>query len=53
MDRARQAGHKHMVLDTLESLAGANQLYSSMGFKRRSSYYHNPLPGVVYWQADL
>lgn len=50
---AVQRGKKHMLLDTLEKVSEANALYKALGFKQREAYYHNPLPGVVYWQLDL
>lgn len=50
---ARQRGYSHMVLDTLDTLTAANKLYEGLGFVQRGSYYHNPLPGVVFWQLQL
>lgn len=40
-------------IDTLAQLYEAMALYRSLGFKKRDPYYHNPLPGVVYWELDL
>lgn len=51
---ARQCGcYSHMVLDTLDTLTAANKLYTGLGFVQRAAYYHNPLPGVVYWELEL
>lgn len=50
---ARQAGHRRMVLDTLDRLVPAIRLYDSMGFRSIAPYYDNPLPGVVYMGRDL
>lgn len=50
---AAEAGHARVVLDTLERLAAANRLYQQLGFSRAGAYYHNPLPGVVYWSLEL
>jgi len=49
----REMGYRSIVLDTLERLAAANRIYETTGFRRRSAYYHNPLPNVVYWELDL
>lgn len=46
-------GYSTMVLDTLDRLKAAMQLYESLGFVRTEPYYDNPLPGVVYWKLDL
>ena len=50
---ARMRGYTTMLLDTLTHLKEAIALYQSLGFKKRESYYHNPLPGVIYWELDL
>jgi ribosomal protein S18 acetylase RimI-like enzyme len=50
---AQEAGYTRMLLDTLDTLTAANRLYEDLGFVRRDAYYHNPLPGVVYWTKDL
>jgi ribosomal protein S18 acetylase RimI-like enzyme len=53
IDVAVDRGYSVMVLDTLDHLNGAMRLYRSLGFKERKPYYHNPLPGVTYWELDL
>ncbi|OPL18627.1 MAG: hypothetical protein AVO35_04655 [Candidatus Aegiribacteria sp. MLS_C] len=53
VNEARAAGYATMVLDTLDRLHGAMNLYESMGFRRTGPYYINPLDGVVYWRMDL
>ena len=50
---AIKLGYSTMLLDTLTPLKEAMALYQSLGFKKREPYYHNPLPGVVYWELDL
>lgn len=50
---AQQSGYSTMVLDTLQTLTAANQLYSGLGFVQRAAYYHNPLADVVYWELPL
>jgi putative acetyltransferase len=46
-------GYSTMVLDTLNRLEAAIQLYKSLGFVQTGPYYDNPLPDVVYWKLDL
>jgi GNAT superfamily N-acetyltransferase len=46
-------GYSTMVLDTLNRLEAAIQLYESLGFVRTEPYYDNPMPDVVYWKLDL
>lgn len=50
---AQDAGYARIVLDTLDTLTAANRIYEGLGFVRRDAYYHNPLPGIVYWEKDL
>jgi putative acetyltransferase len=53
VDQAIRLGYSMMLLDTLDRLEKAMKLYESLGFVRTEPYYHNPLPGVVYWKLDL
>lgn len=53
VDAARQLGYTLMKLDTLQRLQPAIRLYEQLGFETTTSYYHNPLPGVVYMQKAL
>ena len=53
VEAARQMGYQRMVLDTLERLTSANQLYKSLGFQRCSTYNGNPLPDACFWEMML
>ena len=50
---ARELGYSVMKLDTLERLDRAMHLYETLGFRRTTPYYQNPLTGVVYWELRL
>lgn len=53
MLEAKQLGYAKMRLDTLATMTAALELYRGIGFKDIEAYYHNPLEGVVYLEADL
>ncbi len=53
MDRAAEAGHSVMLLDTLDEMESARGLYASLGFVEVAPYYYNPLPGAHYLKAVL
>ena len=50
---AEAKGYAAMRLDTLAQLAEAIQLYERLGFRKIAPYYHNPLPGVSFWELNL
>lgn len=50
---ARSAGYAAVVLDTLNTMTPAMNLYRSLGYAETAPYYHNPLPGSVYFRKDL
>jgi len=53
MEKAKEMGYKKMRLDTLARLGPAIELYKQFGFRETAPYYKNPLPDVVYMEADL
>ena len=53
MDRATQAGHSCMLLDTLDDMESARELYASLGFEEIPPYYFNPIPGAHYLKVEL
>lgn len=50
---ARAIGYRHMYLDTLPVMAGAQRLYESLGFKDIPPYRHNPIAGTRFLGLDL
>lgn len=53
VDDARRAGYSAMLLDTLDDMEAARELYASLGFEEIPPYYWNPVPGAHYLKADL
>jgi putative acetyltransferase len=54
VEKAAQAkGYTTMVLDTLERLTAAVKLYQQLGYGPTQAYYHNPLPGVLYFEKGI
>jgi ribosomal protein S18 acetylase RimI-like enzyme len=53
VEEARGIGYQAMRLDTLASMRAALALYESLGFRRISPYYANPLPEVVYLELSM
>ena len=50
---ARAIGYRHMYLDTLPQMAGAQRLYERLGFKDIPAYQHNPIEGTRFLGLDL
>ena len=42
-----------MLLDTLDDMEAARELYASLGFVETAPYYFSPIPGAHYLRADL
>jgi putative acetyltransferase len=53
MDEARRAGYAVMLLDTLDDMEAARELYASLGFEPVAPYYFNPIAGAHYLKAAL
>jgi putative acetyltransferase len=53
MQRAAEAGYSALLLDTLDDMEAARDLYDSLGFVEIPPYYYNPIPGAHYLMADL
>jgi len=53
LDHAREAGYSVMLLDTLDDMEAARELYASLGFEEAPPYYYNPIPGAHYLKAEL
>ena len=53
MDAARQGGYASVLLDTLNDMEAARALYTDLGFHEIPPYYHNPIPGAHYLEADI
>lgn len=50
---ARKCGYNCMRLDTVSLMKEANALYESLGFRQIPPYYHNPIPGTMYFELTL
>lgn len=53
LDAARQGGYGCVLLDTLDDMEAARELYTDLGFEEIPPYYHNPIPGAHYLKAQL
>ncbi len=53
IDRAASAGYSSMLLDTLDDMEAARDLYESLGFEEIPPYYFNPIAGAHYLKVDL
>jgi putative acetyltransferase len=53
MDRAAGVGYSVMLLDTLDEMESARELYATLGFEEVAPYYYNPIPGAHYLKVQL
>jgi len=53
LDEARLAGYSVMLLDTLDEMEAARELYASLGFEEIAPYYFSPIAGSHYLKAQL
>ena len=53
IDHAAGAGYSSMLLDTLDDMEAARELYTSLGFAEIPPYYFNPIPGAHYLRVHL
>jgi putative acetyltransferase len=53
MDEARRIGYSALLLDTLDDMEAAREMYASLGFEDIPPYYFNPIPGAHYLKVDL
>ena len=52
-DEAHRIGYSTMLLDTLDDMEAARELYATLGFVEIPPYYYNPIPGAHYLKAEL
>ena len=53
LDEARRAGYSAMLLDTLDEMESARELYATLGFEEIPPYYFNPIAGAHYLKCEL
>lgn len=53
VDAAREHGYFTMLLDTLDDMEAARELYASLGFVEIPPYCYNALPGAHHLKVDL
>ena len=50
---ARTRGYSRVLLDTLPTMAPAQTLYRSLGFRDTEPYRHNPVPGASFLELEI
>lgn len=53
IEEARKIGYQRLVLDTLNTMTPAMNLYKALGFVEIEAYYSNPLEGATYFALNL
>ena len=53
LDAARPVGYASVLLDTLNEMDTARNLYADLGFEEIPPYYHNPISGAHYLKVNL
>lgn len=53
LDAARQMGYACVLLDTLDDMEAARNLYTDLGFESTDPYYYNPIAGAHYLKAEI
>ena len=53
IDHATEAGYSTMLLDTLDDMEAARELYATLGFEEIPPYYFNPIAGAHYLKVSL
>ena len=53
LDAARKLGYACVLLDTLDDMEAARNLYIDLGFESTTPYYHNPIGGAHYLKAEI
>lgn len=53
IEAAREAGYSNLLLDTLDDMEAARELYARLGFVEVPPYYFNPIPGAHYLCVNL
>ena len=53
LDAATMAGYSTVLLDTLDDMEAARELYTDLGFEEIPPFYHSPIAGAHYLKVDL
>ncbi len=53
LNLATQAGYSNLLLDTLDDMEAAREMYATLGFEEIPPYYFNPIAGAHYLKVDL